>query len=552
MIHPSSPAASSRRTTTVLTGFLLAAALAPVAGCGQGGGSEVRTGSDGQVVYEAYCASCHGLEGDGKGQAAYLLFPKPRNFQRAQFKLRSTPPGELPTDADLTRTIQQGIPGSSMFSFGELLDDAQIAAVISYVKSLSPRFAEASPLAADQLLQVPAPPTPTARLVEAGKQAYADLGCAKCHGHEGRGDGPSAATLRDGEGDPFPAADFSYGIFKSGGSPEALYRTFLLGMEGTPMPSFQGAFQGDDQLWGLVYYILSLAPDGHAQSTDSDPGPLVMANLTAGNAAEDPWSPAWDGVPPHRVALRPLWYRNDYPPFVTARAGRVGDRLALLLEWQDETHDTDTLRTEHFADGVAVQFALSDPPPFVGMGRDGAKGEVEIWYWRADRQAASETGSPAALSAEYPHIAVDRYQHARGGAPGVRPYSDGKPTAADEAPFVPARDLGNPVADSDLSRRPVHVLAAAGFGTLTGRPADSMAASGHGGWQNGIYRVLFVAPIRPTDPALEASFEAGSVPMAVAIWNGSAGDRNGTKLVSQWFHLLAQGGSPPGQDNPEE
>lgn len=526
-----------------------------VAGCNNQRGSQVGTLAEGRAVYENYCAPCHGSDGDGRGPAAYLLFPKPRNFQRAQFKLRSTPPGELPTDDDLTRTIQQGVPGSSMFSFAELLDEEQIAEVVVYLKSLSPRFAEASPIAADQLLQVPSPPSPTPGLIAAGKQVYAELQCAQCHGPEGRGDGAAATFLRDSEGDPFPAADFTYGIYKSGGTPEALYRTFLIGMEGTPMPSYAGAFQSDEQIWGLAYYVLSLAPGGTARSMRSDPGPLTVWTLNASEVPEDPWAPTWNAVPPHRVALRPLWYRNDYPPSVAVRAARIGDKIALLLEWQDDSHDAATLRTEDFADGVAVQFALSEPPPFVGMGRAGAGGEVEVWYWRADRQAASEEGAPAALAAAYPGITVDRYQHARGAMPGTYLYADGRPPAASEAPFAPARDLGNPVADLDLSRRPVHALGAAGFGTLTARPADLMTATGGGGWQNGAYRVLFVAPIRPTNPALEADFEAGPVAMAVAIWNGSAGDRNGTKLVSQWHRLQVLDDSqtrPPMQITREE
>ena len=161
--------------------------------------------------------------------------------------------------------------------------------------------------------------------------------------------------------------------------------------------------------------------------------PLTVATLTASDAAKDPWSPAWDAVPPHRVALRPLWYRNDYPPFVAVRAARVGHSIALLLEWRDDSHDAATLRTEEFADGVAVQFALSDPPPFVGMGQAGAGGEVEIWYWRADRQAASEEGAPAALTAAYPGIAVDRYQGARSATPGARLYAAGEPPEDSEA-----------------------------------------------------------------------------------------------------------------------
>ncbi len=555
MIHPSFRLRSGELYRVVFIATVAAAVLMVVAGCRQGNQSQAGGLTDGQTLYHANCTSCHGPDGDGHGPAAYLLFPKPRNFQRAQFKLRSTPPGILPTDADLARTIQQGIPGSSMLSFGELLNEDQIAELVDHVKSFSPRFGEQVPLATDQLLQIPAPPSPTPELVAIGEQVYVDFRCGQCHGPDGRGDGPSAATLKDSEGDPFPAADFTYGIYKSGGSPEALYSTFLTGMEGTPMPSFAGAFGSDDQVWGLVYYILSLAPGGRAQTAQSDPGPVPVTAVTGNHGTEDPWSPVWDTIAPHRVALQPLWYRNDYPPFVNLRAARVGDELALLLEWQDASRDESTLRTEDFADGVAVQFALTDPPPFIGMGQAGSGGEVEIWYWRADRQVAGDDGAPKTLAAAYPRITVDRYQHASDAAPGAEPYESGDLPGDDHAPFAPARDLGNPTADPELSKRPVHALAAAGFGTLTARSADVMTSSGGGGWQDGTYRVLFVAPMGPSNSAFEVDFAAGPVPMAVAIWNGSAGDRNGTKLVSQWQRLEALDDSPPplsAQETPKE
>src|ERR1700694_3880343 len=51
--------------------------------------------------YRRYCAGCHGTLGDGEGENAVWLDPKPRNFTLATFKCRSTPSGSLPTDEDL-------------------------------------------------------------------------------------------------------------------------------------------------------------------------------------------------------------------------------------------------------------------------------------------------------------------------------------------------------------------------------------------------------------------------------------------------------------------
>ena len=39
----------------------------------------------GKSVYEKQCAVCHGVTGGGDGQAATLLYPKSRNFNRNEF-----------------------------------------------------------------------------------------------------------------------------------------------------------------------------------------------------------------------------------------------------------------------------------------------------------------------------------------------------------------------------------------------------------------------------------------------------------------------------------
>ena len=53
------------------------------------------------MPYRRYCVGCHGDLGDGNGENAVWLDPKPRDFQLAIFKCRSTPTGTLPTDEDL-------------------------------------------------------------------------------------------------------------------------------------------------------------------------------------------------------------------------------------------------------------------------------------------------------------------------------------------------------------------------------------------------------------------------------------------------------------------
>ena len=73
-------------------------------------------------LYQEYCASCHGVKGNGYGDFAYLVYPKPRDFTNGVFKIRSTPAGIPPTDKDLFNTIHKGLPGTAMPPFNFLND----------------------------------------------------------------------------------------------------------------------------------------------------------------------------------------------------------------------------------------------------------------------------------------------------------------------------------------------------------------------------------------------------------------------------------------------
>src|SRR4026208_838332 len=94
----------------------------------------------GKAIYDERCAQCHGLDGRGNGAAAPALMPRPRDFAGAQYKLRTTETGSLPTDDDLIRTITFGIPGPSMPGWQKFRSTADCAAVATYIKSFSPRF----------------------------------------------------------------------------------------------------------------------------------------------------------------------------------------------------------------------------------------------------------------------------------------------------------------------------------------------------------------------------------------------------------------------------
>lgn len=125
-----------------------------------------KASTGGQDLYQKKCAVCHGTEGKGDGPAAYLLYPKPRDFVSGKFKIRSTP--TLPTDEDLFRTITNGIPGTSMPPWAALSAQDR-KALVSYVKRLSEVF-ETQPVGKPVSIPQPLPKTP--QLLVKGKDLY--------------------------------------------------------------------------------------------------------------------------------------------------------------------------------------------------------------------------------------------------------------------------------------------------------------------------------------------------------------------------------------------
>lgn len=214
----------------------------------------------GREVYERNCAVCHGQNGDGNGMAAHMFQTKPRDFTKGIFKFRSTSYGSLPTDEDLFRTISRGVRWTAMVAQDDLPEEDRWA-VIQYLKTFSPRFQQEQPEAP---MPIPKPPLRTKGLIAKGQEVYQKAECGECHGKDGRGDGPSAEKLKDEWGHPIRPTDLTRRPFKGGSTPRDLFRTLVTGLGGTPMPSYRDALT-DDELWALVYYILSLSKDGFAE-----------------------------------------------------------------------------------------------------------------------------------------------------------------------------------------------------------------------------------------------------------------------------------------------
>jgi mono/diheme cytochrome c family protein len=227
---------------------------------------EARLLEHGHWVYRGMCVGCHGVKGDGNGGVwtlgekfakVHKLPRQPRDFTSAVFKVRSTPSGSLPTDSDLFRAISRGLVADQDMPSFKFLPERDRWAVIAYVKTLSKRWVEEKNFQ-EAAVVVGEPSLPDEATLVAGKEVYAKMQCAKCHGPTGRGDGPSAPELKDDSGLPIKPRDFSDSSqFVGASDPRGVYQTFTTGLDGTPMPSFADFLQ-EEQRWQLVWYVTSL------------------------------------------------------------------------------------------------------------------------------------------------------------------------------------------------------------------------------------------------------------------------------------------------------
>lgn len=242
----------------------------------------------------------------------------------------------------------------------------------------------------------------------------------------------------------------------------------------------------------------------------------------------DPNAKAWDQANAITVPL--TGQLVTYPrgggtvPSATVRALHTKKRLYVRIDWSDTTRD-DRAAASDFSDAVAVQFPVKGTIsiPSICMGQ--ADAAVNIWYWKAVLEGK---GLPP-LYQVYPHMHTD-----------LDLFSLSDPDAPDIA--YPARYVGNPA--SGVRASPVQALTARAFGTLS--PTASQSVEGKGVWQDGRWSVVFVRDFNVEAPD-EAALSLGTkTDMAVAVWDGSRGERNGQKSVSQFIRLTIPAAAPTG------
>lgn len=380
------------RTTEMKSGLLGAAILALAIAPGNPAAAEVAmepvkptpVAADlerGARLYERYCAQCHGTEGEGDGPAADYVYPRPRDFTLALYKVRSTLSGQVPTDHDLFATISNGLPGTSMPGWRRFLSDNERWQLVHYVKTFD-AFGVFEDEPARQQIAIGAPPKVTPELIEQGAEVYEDKKCWQCHGPLGRGDGVSAAGLKDDWGHAIRPVNFTKSWrFRGGDRLEDIYRTFTTGFNGTPMPTFLKAIPEAEDRWALAAYVQSLAsPRRESQ--------VLRAERHAGDIPGDADDPAWgeieavDFLLAGQIILEPRWFTPSHD-VVSAKALYNDREVALLVIWDDGTRDDGGDGKP--ADQVALQFPLESPDALAGEKPYFIHGDrkhgIDLWRW---------------------------------------------------------------------------------------------------------------------------------------------------------------------------
>jgi cytochrome c oxidase cbb3-type subunit 2 len=515
-------------------------------------------GSDAQLaagkeLYQRNCAQCHGDKGDGNGVAAPHLQPRPRDFTSGKFKIRTTPSGALPTDEDLQHIIRVGMPYTSMPAWPNLTD-VEIANLVYYVKSFAPDFAKPD----GQVAGTPVPKAPalSKESIERGKQSYAELGCAKCHGELGRTDGPSAPTLKDDFGYTILPADLTRPwTFRGGATREDIFRAMTTGLNGTPMPAFGEALTAE-QRWDLTDFIYSL---GGSET------PNYSALLTAKKTTEEidlakadtlfeQASPAF--FPIVGQIMQPG--RAFYPAStgLTARAIYNDSDVAIELRWHDMRGDAagkngpdlPVPATEDAGEASAAKPVAED-----GGGEEGW-GDAE-----AKPAAAKNDGGDAAEGKPGAAAGDDPWADDAGGADaGATPTSEFSDAVAIQFPVTLPTTIRKPYFIFGDKDNPVHLwfadLAKKNPSLYVGHGSDALEALGardltvSSRFEKGEWRVVFKRRMRS---AGALSFEEqGFAPIAFSTWDGASHERGNKRGLTTWWSIYFEPAEKPSPAGP--
>ncbi len=144
----------------------------------------------GRYAYTGSCASCHGAAGDGKGLFGQDTYPPATDLLSEDAKEKS--------DAMLFWITKNGLSFTGMPAFAKQYDDADIWAIVAYVRALQQGKTSGLTIPAPTQAQL-AVADPHGDATARGAAVYFAQGCQLCHGAVGNAPGELALRESDTE-----------------------------------------------------------------------------------------------------------------------------------------------------------------------------------------------------------------------------------------------------------------------------------------------------------------------------------------------------------------
>ena len=530
---------------TVIVRLILLLAMFPITVFAQGKQAPAASEA-GKALYDDKCAHCHGIEGAGDGSAAENLLPRPRDFTRGLYKIRSTESGQLPTDQDLYDIISNGMPGSSMPAWGEILTEDEQWQLVAHIKTFYDGFEGASPRLIDVSGKVPY----SEESVTKGKEFYTNLGCVDCHGVVGRGDGTSAPDLTDEWGfRTWPANLWEQWNYRGGSTTEAIFKRFIGGIAGSPMPAFISSFRlglTDEESARMTELEFKMDDDGLSEAEEEEYAVLeeklfmfedIMLKVEEGEELEPDEQTKLD------TALKPIfeksWHLANYVKSLGPEErpqAAVGDKVlrsqyrAGALPGMNDEAWNEIQEASYFP---LVGQIVIDPRQFnPSIDSVTAKSfyndsEIAFLFTWDDRtktlpQTDNETGETVedALTIQFP-VKISE------GPTDPKPYfiyGDRRPV------YLWSWKVAEPSKVTEMNAK--------GINTATVQ-SDQSPIQAEGVYKDGQYQLWVKRSLTTEDKRNDVQFTPGVfIPIAFSAWDGSNSDVKTKRAISTWYTFV--------------
>jgi DMSO reductase family type II enzyme heme b subunit len=296
----------------------------------------------------------------------------------------------VPSDQDIFNVITHGMPGTSMPGWA-VLPDKDRWNLVAYVKTFAGDKLKDAPKKQD----LPKEVASSEASIKRGKEMFEAIECNKCHGTEGRADGPSRPELKDEWGHSIKPANLAKRWnFRGGATRQDIAMRLATGVLGTPMPAFLDSVEKPEDIWHLTNYIASWGGES--------PNPATLLTVTSVTEAipDDPDAEFWKKRPGQNVLLMGQVIvdpRNFNPSvdMISLRAVYNDKEVAFHLTWDDPSQSAPDGK-EVFADAVSLQFPPGPPPagterPYFLMGD--ASDAVYLLRWENGKGAIEASAS---------------------------------------------------------------------------------------------------------------------------------------------------------------